>query len=157
SHTTEDVADETPTDLLPALEPGVPIDGPGTVEQELLGVNIQVAVPEGWSVRLDPSGENLNLFNSPADADVQYGSAPTIGFLLDKQNFFDIPDDAAVIDNRTIGGIDMEGHTMEYSGGITSYIGQAENTTWIHVYSRGFDISDGEGKAIVDSIKFAVK
>ena len=159
-HTTDTTATDDEEGLppqLPTLEPMEPLGGPGTVVHEHLGVTIQVVIPEGWSARLDSTGENLNLYNAPVDPEVpvQYGSAPTIGIALSDTGEIDRWDDSEPLENRTIGGIEMEGHTLPYGGGVASYLGQVSRKAWANVYIRGIDVDSGEGKVVLDSIRFS--
>jgi len=150
-----DIATETPLqNELILAEPLEPVEGPGTIVQERLGVTINADIPAGWTAYLDSRAEDLYILDGPKPNDDSRYQGITIGIKLSTTDVFFTPSDATPIDSQTIGDVEMEGHFVVFGDEINNYIGQTSDGLWVNVFVANSDLSNAEVAAVVDSIRF---
>lgn len=137
-----------------AVSNGAPIE----VSEEMEGIMIAGTLPaEGWVPEKNPFG--FNLFNV-ATVDSVYSNSPRIQINIKKElkdfDFYkDDFENFKVIENRTIGGIDMKGRTYQNIGmDWIEYTGMIDDGHAVSVKISKIDITTGEGNTVLNSIKF---
>ena len=132
-----------------------------SVSEDLRGMTVSCEYPkENWFARV--KNVQLEIHNVPTESDVKYTS-PLVwinvqkGEKLDyydtfKKDFKDLKD----IPNKTIAGIDMKGRTYGEDGSDwIQYMGEIDSEYVVSIkITSSIDIESGDGKAILDSIKF---
>jgi len=135
------------------------------VSKNLEGITVSGELPKQlWCTRM--SSDEIEFFNVPTESDI-WSSSPHIGVKVKKDTTFDYFDmfkknftETKSVPNKTIGGIDMKGRTYKYVGmEWIEYMGKIDDEHVVSVRtsineSSYVDIESGEGKAIIDSIKF---
>jgi len=136
------------------------------ISDTLEGITVSAEYPKQlWCAETIP-GLSMRIYNVPTIKDVGSDS-PQIGIRIEKGSNFDYFDfykkdfkDLKNLPNKTIGGIDMKGRTYKNVGMEWSeYLGKIDEdhvvSIKISINEDSFvDIENGEGKEIIDSIKF---
>jgi len=155
-----DDSNDTSASAGPAALKPLEVVGKGSYTHEIFGVTTAFKVPEGWCARLNTDGWRISVYNiSPQDEDFNYNGTPMIGITFEEDSSdFVSPEYTRRIDDRVIGGIEMEGHMgIMVDDEFIFYLGYADNGVLIEVSSFfDLDIQSGEGKAVLDSIQFTV-
>ncbi len=150
------------------------IDGPDTEESapltsaggtvdvgyELNGINISAMLPIDWCSEKNAFGVN---FYNVADLEDTHSGSPRIRVNIKAEvKDFDVYikdfENIQNIQNRTIGGIDMVGRTYKFVGmDWIEYTGVIDNEHAVSVSISKIDISDGEARDVLNSIKLEPK
>ena len=135
------------------------------VSKNLEGITVSGELPKQlWCTRM--SSDEIEFFNVPTEKDISSAS-PRIGVKVKNEATFEYFDmfkkhytEIKSVPNKTIGGIDMKGRTYKYVGmEWIEYMGKIDEDHVVLVRtsineSSYVDIESGEGKAVLDSIKF---
>jgi len=147
------------SDIQP-LEPALVV-GAGSYAYEVFGLTTIFEVPEGWSAVVNSGGWRLDIHAVPPqdDEDFVYTGNPkiTIIYKEDDEGFIP-PEHQEKIDDKVIGGIEMEGNWgIVAQDSFLFYRGVSSNGIFLEVLAMfGLDVESGEGKAVMDSIQFTV-
>ena len=137
-----------------------------TISDTLNGITVSAEYPKQlWYAETIP-GLSMRIYNVPTEKDVGSNS-PQIGIRIEKGSNFDYFnlhlknfEGLKNISNKTIGGIDMKGRTYKnYGMEWTEYLGKIDEEHVVSIIisideGSYVNIEDGEGKEIIDSIKF---
>ena len=153
--TSSEPADTSSDDDAPA-----PSSGESTeISYEMDGVNISVVLPSSdWidDGKYGSAGSYSVIWYYKGD----YSNSPRISLEIraDTSSFdkrINDGDNRMDIANRTIGGVDMKGVAYDlYGMEWIEYVGKVNADNFASIRISRVDIESGEGKAVLDSIKF---
>ncbi|MCR5632226.1 MAG: hypothetical protein K6F60_01915 [Eubacterium sp.] len=113
-----------------------------------------------WYV--DPTSFTVYFYNV-ASKDDAYSNSPRIQVCLADQESYDyyadMQENVVEIENKTIGGVDLQGKTYSYVGmEWTEYYGKISGDEYIRIQISDVDIADGtDGANILDTMTIEVK
>ena len=102
-------------------------------------------------------------FYNVASKDDAYSSSPRIQVSLANQESYDyyadMQENVVDIENKTIGGVDLQGKTYSYVGmEWTEYYGKISGDEYIRIQISDVDIADGtDGANVLDTMTIEVK
>ena len=113
-----------------------------------------------WYV--DPTSSAVYFYNV-ASKDDAYSNSPRIQVSLADQDSYDYyaekQENVVDIDNKTIGGFDLQGKTYSYVGmEWTEYYGKISGDEYVRIQISDVDIADGtDGANVLDNMTLEVK
>ena len=133
--------------------------GGADISYEMDSVNVSVVLPSSdWidNGRYGSAGSYSVIWYYKDD----YSNSPRISLEIksDTSSFdkrYEDGDNRKDIANRTIGGVDMKGRAFDlYGMEWIEYVGKVNADNFVSIRISRVDIESGEGKAVLDSIKF---
>ena len=155
---TEEDAEEAPEEA--PEEATEPANG-GELSDNDVTVVVSSDTSKGtWYV--DPTSSTVYFYNV-ASKDDAYSNSPRIQVSLADQDSYDyyaeMQENVVDIDNKTIGGVDLQGKTYSYVGmEWTEYYGKISGDEYVRIQISDVDIADGtDGANVLDNMTLEVK